>query len=555
MKNIWILFLFLGIRVSYAAIHPENYIDGSKLGIDAQKIEQPTSTLEPMVVVEDTTLTKPKAAEQYHFILKDISIIGNVSYANATLQALYQELLGTKISLAQLYDIADKITKYYVSAGYIFSQAFIPKQEIVNGKAKIEIWEAYTRKIEIKSALPLSNKMQQIIHIMENLYPLKIQDLEYYLLALNDLGGITAYSTLKARELHSDSRPGGIDLLLELNNMPNFGELTFNNHGSTYTSENMAAIEYSAYRALNRHGIFHIGYSNSPKIKNVNSLNVTYKIPVNIKGTELSATHNVNQARMQQNLLPLQVRTRFQESVIKINHVLLRSRAKTLKVGLGIGHKQNAMSALSQKIYANNLDKLSLFSAYDVSDNYGGANLFSLEFHQSLNWLTRKHERDTSSNQQIILHQGLNRWNAQLFRLQTVSESWSASFSVAGQYSHFTLPTSEKISYGGQVFGRAYDLAIIQGDSGVAGFIELNYKKMVNSHKVPLNLFTFIDGGRIWNHNKTDIVNNFGRSLGFGFRSQIAFVKYDFSFSRILKHMDNTLQKPYKFAFNISSAF
>ena len=60
-------------------------------------------------------------------------------------------------------------------------------------------------------------------------------------------------------------------------------------------------------------------------------------------------------------------------------------------------------------------------------------------------------------------------------RLQSLGPNWSVLAAVNAQYAFNELLAPEEFAYGGEQFGRAYDLAELLGDSGVAFKIDLRY--------------------------------------------------------------------------------
>lgn len=90
------------------------------------------------------------AAANIKFMCYKIILVGNKVFATSELAKLYQDKLNKEITLADLEQIAKKITDYYRKNGYVLSQAIIPPQEITaEGSAKIQIVEGYINKVSV----------------------------------------------------------------------------------------------------------------------------------------------------------------------------------------------------------------------------------------------------------------------------------------------------------------------------------------------------------------------------------------------------------------------
>ncbi len=73
--------------------------------------------------------------------------------------------------------------------------------------------------------------------------------------------------------------------------------------------------------------------------------------------------------------------------------------------------------------------------------------------------------------------------------------------------------SSEEFGVGGVSFGSAYDGSEIVGEHGVAGRVELRANLPLDSPKVRrYQLYTFFDGGNVWDPDNT-VINNRIRSL------------------------------------------
>ncbi|MGH3597446.1 MAG: POTRA domain-containing protein, partial [Mycobacterium sp.] len=145
----------------------------------------------------------PAAAKKIHFTLRRLEIVGATVYKPEALLPLYKKYLGRRISVADLYRIADAITVKYRNAGYILSRAFVPAQKINDGTTRIEVIEGYVDGIQYRGRPPGRDDLFAYWnrHIMQS-RPLQLAVLERYLLLAGDLAGANVRSVFEPSKKH-----------------------------------------------------------------------------------------------------------------------------------------------------------------------------------------------------------------------------------------------------------------------------------------------------------------------------------------------------------------
>ena len=115
---------------------------------------EPLSQPGPLIPEFDP-LTPPAEAEGITFELGGINLVGNTILGDSDLAPLFTDLIGTTISVEQLFEIANQITALYGQAGYPLSRALVPAQEIdPSGQVTIRIVEGFVDEVIIESELP-----------------------------------------------------------------------------------------------------------------------------------------------------------------------------------------------------------------------------------------------------------------------------------------------------------------------------------------------------------------------------------------------------------------
>ena len=119
--------------------------------------EFPTEPKGPEVI-DKTRPTRKAPAAAPTFFLKKIKLRGNSVVSDESLMSLVDLGEGKDVNLKMLNDMADKISAFYASEGYLLARAFIPKQEIKDNTAVITIYEGRINKVIVQGNEKLSKK-------------------------------------------------------------------------------------------------------------------------------------------------------------------------------------------------------------------------------------------------------------------------------------------------------------------------------------------------------------------------------------------------------------
>jgi hemolysin activation/secretion protein len=94
----------------------------------------------------------PPGAEKIKLVIRSVRVVGSTVYSAAQLEPLYADLLGSKTTLATVYEIARRITAKYGADGYVLSRAIVPPQQL-NPKGvnvRIQVIEGWVDKVECR---------------------------------------------------------------------------------------------------------------------------------------------------------------------------------------------------------------------------------------------------------------------------------------------------------------------------------------------------------------------------------------------------------------------
>ena len=163
--------------------------------------------------------TAPPGAKSVQITIRRIRIAGATVYGDDELAPLYRDLVGRRVALQAIYDLAQRITTKYGADGYVLSRAVVPVQELDPAAAvvRIEVIEGYVDAVQWPEQVArYRDFFRDYARKITAERPTNIRTLERYLLLANDLPGLKFSSTLKASKTHK----GASTLVVELAEKP-----------------------------------------------------------------------------------------------------------------------------------------------------------------------------------------------------------------------------------------------------------------------------------------------------------------------------------------------
>jgi hemolysin activation/secretion protein len=172
----------------------------------------------------------PKGAEHINVLVRDVRIVGATVYPQEQLAPLYADLIGKRVTLQAIYDLAQKITTKYGNDGYVISRAIVPPQQLNPGGAsiRIQVIEGYVDKVEWPRAVDKYRDFFSYYTMRITAErPANIHTVERYLLLAGDLPGLKFKNSLKP----SAANQGAATLIVEVSESPFDWAARFDNRG------------------------------------------------------------------------------------------------------------------------------------------------------------------------------------------------------------------------------------------------------------------------------------------------------------------------------------
>lgn len=490
--------------VTESQIIPKRFQDGPGLRI----------TDEVLIQNEDEQPDRPDAAG-INLQLNSIEIDGNTVYNNGELEAIYAEKLGKTITLADIYDIRDAITKLYREDGYILSRAILPPQRIQGGNIKIRIIEGYLNDVSTQgefhgNQMILDNYLGKI----RTSGPLNSKNLERYLLLINDLHGTDANAVIRP----ADSGTGAADLVIVLDHDFVEGQIALDNSGTKFTGEQLLSGEFSSNSIFRGSEQITFRTIFDTDFEELAFGDFTYRQPIGFEGTLLRFNVGKTRTTPGSTLTSLDIEGETEIGEIEVTHPFIRSRRENLTARLSFTARDGVTDSGNVAVFDDSTRVAVIGLTYDFADSWDGVNLFDFAVHQGLDVFGASDEDELTSRSNGKAE--FTKVTMEATRLQRLTDDLSFYFATEGQYSFDPLLVGEEFGIGGE-YGRGFDFSELTGDHGIAAQFELQTSWDVDYDILQdYQLYMFYDIGSIWQEDK--IVGEQSRqslaSLGTGFR-------------------------------------
>ncbi len=160
----------------------------------------------PAVTLPSTVA--PKGADKIFLRVRAVQVVGSTVYSAEQFAPLYADLIGRRVSLATIYEVAQRITAKYGNDGYALSRANVPPQNLdPNGAiVRIQVVEGYIDKVEWPPQL--ARYRDFFTSYGANITaerPANIRTIQRYLLLAGDLPGLKFSTALRPSKIDRDA--------------------------------------------------------------------------------------------------------------------------------------------------------------------------------------------------------------------------------------------------------------------------------------------------------------------------------------------------------------
>lgn len=413
-----------------------------------------------------------------------IEFSGNTLLSSAVLREAVTDLLGQLLDLAGLRAITQRLSDRYAAAGYAFTKAYLPPQEIIDGSLKVMLIEGRYGKVSIEGDARLASASQDFLRGLDPGNPIESALLERRLLVLSDQPGVKISPLLRAGEADGT---GDLVVTVTRSSLTNI-DVGYDNHGSVSTGEHRVRVnagldspfrlgDQLQLRAVSSEADLWLG-------------NVVYGFPVGVTGLRASVGFSRTAYELGGDFRSLDASGTADSTSAGLTYSLRRTPTSNALVSLTFEKKtlrdQIGLIESDERKSSRNLNLSVQFDRQDSRGiTYGSIGVvpgtLRLDGESAL--------LDAVSGRRAA--GGFVKWTLDVARIQTVSNTGITVFArFAAQLADQNLDSSEKFSLGGPYAVRAYPVGEGSGDEGVLAQIEL---RAATGTLMP---FVFVDAAR-----------------------------------------------------------
>lgn len=420
--------------------------------------------------------------------------LNHITLQNATLmspreqQKMIRPWQGRCLNIAQITQLTNQISDWYIQRGYITSRAYLTEQDLSGGELHIAVLEGRLQQIRLEG-VP-ARTLAMTFPGLEG-KPLNLRDIEQGMEQINRVRTAPVQIEILPGELPGDS-------IVNLTATPEFplqASVTFDNSGQKSTGVGQISASLVGNNLLGLADKWFISggrssaFSHSRDAKNLAAgvsipygyglfdytytwndyLNVIDNAGYNWRSTGDTETHRIN-----------------------YSHVLFRNGDLKTGVSLGLNHRVNRNFLDGVKLESSSQEFTSLlFGLNHTQKILGGVATFNPTFSRGMPWFNATDD-----------HLYPDQPKAQ-FRKWSVNASWQRGLtdklwwlsSVYWQWSPDRLYGSERLSIGGESSVRGFKEQYISGDNGGYWRNEINYTLFTMPVLGQIGTMAALDGG------------------------------------------------------------
>ncbi|MFC4313212.1 ShlB/FhaC/HecB family hemolysin secretion/activation protein [Steroidobacter flavus] len=458
-------------RVEPAVPAPEN--KGELLEIPKVH-ERPASADDaPRIVVKVFRLTG--AADHLERDLR-------VGDAQAALDAALAGQPVTGFSIGQLQEIANSVATLYREHGYILTQAWLPRQDVVDGTVTIQVLEGQLSDIVVEGNSQYSTRTLERPFAALIGAPVERDSLEAALLTLRNYPGVTAFGVLGAGR-----ESGSSQLTVRVQSEDRFVlDAALDNYGSQFAGEYRGQLIFTVNDPLGRAdrlqliGLYAIDPDDTGNTHGLYG-GLDYEIPLfsprdSLRFMHLTNAYNVGADAASVTSTDTEGETRVDE--IGYRHDFPRTRLGSASVGLAFNVKSSEFRAPPAVLYEDKLTTVRLDAQWNrIDTRFRGSNSIAFSytrgFKDLLDSLDDYRANTAGSASRFGASGEFDKLSLRVQRLQRVTQNASLMFRMDGQYSSDPLVSLEQFSLGGPDSVRAYSVSEELAEKGGVATLEL----------------------------------------------------------------------------------
>lgn len=448
----------------------------------------------------EAPLPAPTAADAtVRFRVDGYTFSGVTVFEPAPLAEVLAASTGEALSLADVQAAALAITRFYRAQGYLVARAYVPPQEIRDGRVEIAVLEGvYGRPELANTSLVRQSVLERHVERIAANRVIERDALDRRLLLIRDLGGVGDV----VGSLRPGEETGESTLRVQVAPIARVrGEVTADNYGNRFIGRYRlgGVAEIASPLGLGDQLDLRVLSSGDE----LQSGRLGYRLPLGIDGLSLHTSLTAVRYELKDDFAPLRAQGSAIAPSVALSYPLIRLPRLNLNVRGGADYTalrddtDNPPTSADRALW-------SVFGGVtgDWRDAWGGGAVSAFSATVDVG------ELDIDSLALARIDRattraagGWQKFSYSLLRLQSLRGPLSLYLSLNGQFALANLDSAEKFWLGGANGVRAYPQGEAAGDDGYLANVELRYR-LEPWRGVQPQLVAFVDtGGVKLNHD------------------------------------------------------
>jgi len=431
----------------------------------------PAPVLEtPDIRIEPPAADKPKP-DTPPFAVSAFRVTGATVFPERQLLGVLGPA-GMSLTLSQVQERADRLTKFYNDNGYSVARALVPAQDVREGIVEIRILEGHYGRIDIRNATDVSEaRIRALLGGVKEGALIHGPSLEKGILLVSDLAGIQPKATLEPGE-----STGLTDLVLEIGaGKARDYSLTYDNAGNRFTGKDRLSFGFSWNSPADIGDRLSASLVTSGKL--LQSGRVGYDLPIGSSGLRGGPYVSHTYYLLGETFGALDAHGTADSYGASFSYPFIRSSALNLR-GIGAAEARRLEDQVGSTGSINNksADLLQLGLGGDARDGFLAGALTAFQGQLTAGKLKLETPAFAAADALTTQTQGnYTKFVANVTRIQGLSENWRLGLTYTGQWAGKNLDSSEKFSIGGLTGVRAYPPGEAAGDDAQLLQMELRH--------------------------------------------------------------------------------
>lgn len=498
-------------KVLAASALPQGFGPGQ---IEKQIEGMPSTQAAPQAAQMPQAAKTQVTMKQQSFVLTGVLVEGATEFDSIDFLPLYQAYLGERTTVDDLRQIADAITRKYHDAGYFLSHTFLPAQRIEFGIVRIRVIEGYISNWRASGAVSTEDPLlKKILRPVMEHRPLRREVLDAAFQNLAALPGLSLHPYVRVLA----DPLGAYELELRAEQKRFAGGLSVDNHGSEYIGPIQGVLALQAFDLTGHHEIYQLKLATTSETSELHYYDLSTEWLIGSRGARLQfgAAHTTSNPGSL--LKPMDTYIENDRYRLGILYPLRRAANASTYLGAALISYHSRTDLFGVKRLEDRLNSVELSYRRIYRPEEAVTHVMGLSFSQGLK-IAGSEVLDIQAGAGVG-RPDFGKLSINYAYVRIIRRHWKLSARVDGQYAANVLPGSERYSIGGALFGRAYDPSEITGDHGLAGRLEMAYRKSDMTRHWLISPYGFYDLGAVWQlHPQTAVDRMSLASCGLGLR-------------------------------------